>query len=223
VHRLAIVLLALTVAYNAVEGVLSIVAGLEADSIVLLSFGADSYLEVAAAVAVLWRLTYRDAEAGEQAEERAMRIVGATFLVLAAAVVFQSTYSLSQRQSAEASTLGLLVLGSSMLLMPALAGAKLWTAARTNMPALAAEAKETIACSYLTFTALAGLLAIALLGWWWLDALAALCMVPWLVREGIEGVRADACFSNVGRPCFCRSCLFGLNRCIPTCCIPACC
>jgi len=223
VQRLAFALLFLTILYNALEGVLSILAGVEAGSIVLLSFGADSYLEVAAASAVLWRLWHRDAEAGERAEERARRIVGATFLILVVAIVFQSTYALSQRQSAEESTLGMLVLGASMLLMPALAGAKLWTAARANMPALAAEAKETIACSYLTLTALAGVLAVALLGWWWLDAVAALGMVPWLAREGLEGVRATACFDGSGRPCFCRSCFFGMSRCVPSCCVPACC
>ena len=222
-RRLAISLLFLTVAYNAAEGVLSIAAGVEAQSIVLLSFGADSYLEVAAASVVLWRLSYRDGEAGERVEERAMRIIGLTFLVLAAAIVFQSTYALAMQRSADSSTLGLLILGASMVSMPVLAGAKLWAAARTNMPALAAEAKETIACSYLTFTALSGVLVVALFGWWWLDAVAALCMVPWLVREGLEGVRADACFDGKGRPCFCRFCLFGMRGCVPTCCNPTCC
>jgi divalent metal cation (Fe/Co/Zn/Cd) transporter len=215
--------LIVTLAYNATEGVLSIIAGLQAESIVLLSFGADSYLEVAAASAVLWRLSYHDEEAGEQAEERAMRFVGATFLLLAVAVVFQSIYALSQRQGAEASTLGLLILCASLLLMPLLAGAKLWAAAQGNMPALAVEAKETIACSYLTLTALGGLLAVALFGWWWLDAIAALAMVPWLIKEGLEGIRADACFDGEGRLCFCIHCLFGMTKCTPVCCVPPCC
>jgi len=223
VRRLAFALLVITLAYNAAEGALSIFAGVEAESIVLLSFGADSYLEVAAAGAVLWRLSYRDEEAGERAEERAMRMIGVTFLLLAVAIVFQSAYSLAAHRNADESGLGLLVLAASMVIMPPLAAAKLWAAARTNLPVLAAEAKETIACSYLTLTALVGLLAVALLGWWWLDAAAALCMAPWLVREGMEGVRAEACFDASARPCFCRACLFGMRACDPTCCAPACC
>ncbi len=56
-----------------------------------------------------------------------------------------------------------------------------------------AEAKETLACSYLSFALLLGLVANAAAGWWWADPLAALLMVPWLLREGVEGVRGEEC------------------------------
>ena len=219
---LAIALLVVTALYNVGEGIVAIASGLAAGSLTLLAFGADSYLEVLAAGAVLWRLSERDEEAGERAERRAMRLIGATFLILAAAVTFQSVSALMQRHGAEESVVGLLLLAASLVLMPILSIAKLWTAARAHLPALAAEAKEKVACSYLSLTAFAGLLATALLGWWWLDATAALLLVPWLVREGLEGVRGDACFEGE-RPCFCRSCLGGLRRCAITCCAPACC
>ena len=221
-RRLALALLLLTVIYNVAEGALSIFGGIQSDSVVLVAFGADSYLEVLAAAAVIWRLSYRDEEAGERAERRAMRLIGVTFLALAAAIVFQATFSLVSREAAGESLMGLLVLTASLITMPVLALAKLWTAARAKLPVLAAEAKETIACSYLSLTAFAGVLAIFLFGWWWLDAVAALLMVPWLAREGLEGVRAEACFEGA-RPCFCRACLFGVRDCKPTCCSPACC
>jgi divalent metal cation (Fe/Co/Zn/Cd) transporter len=221
--RLAVALLLLTALYNVGEGVLAIMAGLNAGSLTLLAFGADSYLEVLAAGAVLWRLTYRDAEQGERAEQRAMRVIGATFLVLAAAVVVQSMLALMGHDAAETSPLGLLLLLASLLIMPVLSLAKLWVAARAQLPALAAEAKETVACSYLSLTAFAGLVAVALVGWWWLDAVTAVLLVPWLVREGLEGVRGDACFEGV-RPCFCRPCWFGLRHaCRSLCCAPVCC
>lgn len=220
--RLAVALLAMTILYNTAEGALAIASGLGAHSLTLLAFGADSYLEVLAAGAVLWRLTYRDAEQGERAEQRARRFIGATFLFLAAAVVFESSLSLLGHESAHTSRLGLVVLSASLVLMPLLAIAKLWTAARGSLPVLAAEAKETVACSYLSLTAFAGLLAVNLLGWWWLDAVAALLLVPWLVREGLEGVRGDACFDAICA-CFCRPCRFGLRLCATICCAPACC
>ena len=220
--RLAVALLLLTALYNIGEGIIAIVSGLRARSLTLLAFGADSYLEVLAAGAVLWRLSYRDEEAGERAEQRAARLIGWTFLDLAAAVAFQSVYALPRRDAAEESLVGIALLAASLILMPLLSVSKLWTAARAQLPALAAEAKETVACAYLSLTAFAGLVAVALVGWWWLDAAAALLLVPWLVREGLEGVRGDTCFQGL-RPCFCRTCLGGLRGCTPVCCTPACC
>jgi divalent metal cation (Fe/Co/Zn/Cd) transporter len=212
-------LIAFTLLYNVFEGAASIMAGLRANSLTLVAFGSDSYLEVLAAGAVLWRLSFRDEEEGERAEERAMRVIGVTFLLLGAAIMFQAVLSLAEGRGAQESRFGIALLALSLTLMPILALAKLRLAARTRMPVLAAEAKETIACSYLSLTAFAGLIAIALVGWWWLDSVAALLMVPWLVREGTEGVKAEACFEGVV-PCFCRSCLFGLRSCRAACCEP---
>jgi divalent metal cation (Fe/Co/Zn/Cd) transporter len=208
----AFALLGVTLLYNAVEGVIAIWSGLRAESIVLLSFGADSYLEVLAAAAVIWRLSYRDAEAGEAAEAKALRLIGATFFALAAAVVLQSTVALVQRDGASESLTGVALLIASLIVMPVLALAKLRTAAQENLPALAAEAKETVACSYLSFTALLGLVAGVVIGAWWTDPLAALLMVPWLLKEGREGLRGEACFDGAS-VCWCRGCWYGFRQC----------
>lgn len=218
-HRLlwASFLVGFTLLYNVFEGAASIIAGINANSLTLVAFGSDSYLEVLAAGAVLWRLSYKDEEEGERAEGRAMRVIGITFLLLAAGIAFQAVLSLADGKGAQESLFGLAVLALSLTLMPVLSLGKLWLAARTQMPVLAAEAKETIACSYLSLTAFAGLIAVALVGWWWLDSVAALLMVPWLVKEGVEGVKAEACFEGVV-PCFCRLCFFGLRSCQAPCC-----
>jgi divalent metal cation (Fe/Co/Zn/Cd) transporter len=221
-RRLAVLLLVATAAYNLAEGVVALASGLAAESLTLVAFGADSYLEVLAASAVLWRLSHADSEAGEQAEARARQVIGATFLLLAGAVLFQSVSALAARHAAQESLVGLILLAASLALMPVLALAKLWVAARARLPALAAEAKETVACAYLSLTAFAGVLATSLLGWWWLDAATALLLVPWLVREGVEGWRGRGC-GGEAPPCFCRPCLGGLRRCAGGCCAVACC
>jgi divalent metal cation (Fe/Co/Zn/Cd) transporter len=220
--RIAVALVVFTLAYNVFEGIVAIVSGLRADSIVLVAFGADSYVEVLAAGAVLWRLTYRDEEAGEAAEQKALRFIGATFVLLAAGIALTSLVSLLQGEGAEASTTGVLLLLASAVSMPAVAFGKLWAAARSDTAVLAAEAKESIACSYLTLTALAGVAAIALLGWWWLDAVAALALIPWLLKEGREALRGENCYDG-DSPCFCAPCWFGLRACRTVCCAPACC
>lgn len=219
-RRLAYALVGGTLVYNVFEGVIAIGSGVAASSIILVTFGIDSYLEVIAAGAVLWRLAAPDDEIGEQREERALRIVGASFMLLAAAVVLQALLALGGSRGAETSPVGLTLLLVSLLLMPVLAIAKLWVAARWTIPSLAAEARETIACSYLSLTALVGVGATALVGWWWLDPVFALLMVPWLVREGLEGLRGDACFDGATL-CFCRECWFGTRSCSADCCAVA--
>jgi len=218
--RIARVLLVATIFYNIGEGVIAIAAGVAAGSLALVAFGADSYLEVGAASAVLWRLLISDEERGERAEQRAMRFIGWTFLALAAAIVYQSLSAIATRDGAEESLVGIGLAAASLSVMPALALWKLRTAAHENIIALAAEAKETLACSYLSVTLLAGLVANAVVGWWWLDPMTALLLVPWLLREGLEGVRGDVCFEGL-RACFCRACLYGLRSCPAACCSPA--
>jgi len=77
--------------------------------------------------------------------------------------------------------------------MPLVAWGKLKAANMINSVALRAEAKETIACAYLSFVLLLGLGANAWAGWWWADPFAALLMVPWLIKEGIEGLKGQEC------------------------------
>ena len=219
-HRTAKSLLLFTIIYNIAEGVVAVWAGIAAGSISLVAFGADSYLEVAVASLVYWRLAVKhgDDDSGEF-EERIEKFIGWTFLVLAAAVVFQSVVGFSNRSGAEESVPGFVLAIVSVTLMPAIALWKLRLAADMDIRSLAAEAKETLACSYLSVTLLIGLSFNALLGWWWLDPLTALLLVPWLIREGLEGVREDDDDDEEEsvKLCSCRACLFGLRRCRSNC------
>ena len=158
-------------------------------------------------------------ERSEHAEEFVERFIGWTFLALAAAVIFQVVTSLTSNTGASESLVGIILAIVSITVMPAVAIWKLRVAADNNIRSLAAEAKETIACSYLSLTLLIGLTANALLAWWWLDPITALLLVPWLIREGLEGVRGeDEDDDGVGRLCACRACLFGLRGCNAVCC-----
>lgn len=216
--RTARILLVGTIAYNLAEGVIAIWSGIGAGSIALMSFGADSYLEVAAASVTLWRLGIKDSEQAELVESQIVKFIGWTFLALSAAIIFQAAWAVFQRSGAEESMVGIGLAISSVTIMPGIAIWKLRVAAKGNLLSIANEAKETLACSYLSFTLLIGLFANALLGWWWLDAATALLLVPWLVREGLEGVRGEGCVDDVNL-CSCRSCLYGLLNCKGSCCL----
>ena len=195
--RIGLWLVGATLGYNVVEAVIALWFGAEAESIALLGFGLDSVIECAAAAVLLWRLglVARGAEPHEleRAERRVHRFVGGTFMALACYVTAQSALTLWLQQAPQESRIGIALALASLVIMPLVAWGKLRAAREIGSGALRAEAKETLACSYLSLALLLGLLGNASLGWWWADPIAALAMVPWLIREGMEGLRGESC------------------------------
>jgi divalent metal cation (Fe/Co/Zn/Cd) transporter len=195
--RIGLWLVGATMAYNVIEAGVALWFGASAESIALLGFGLDSVIECAAAGVLLWRLSLQargaDPEQLERAEQRVHRFVGATFLALASYVTAQASLTLWRADPPEESIPGIILAAASLVIMPLVSWGKLRAAREIPSAALRAEAKETLACSYLSFTLLLGLALNAAVAWWWADPAAALLMVPWLVREGLEGIRGEAC------------------------------
>jgi divalent metal cation (Fe/Co/Zn/Cd) transporter len=195
--RIALNLVMATIAYNVLEAGVALWAGMAAGSIALVGFGLDSLIEVLAASVLLWRLRLErkgtDHETVEHAERRVHRIIGGTFLALALYVLVQAGWILWQQEAPSESTLGMVLALASLLIMPLVSLGKLRAAKVIGSTALRAEAKETIACSYLSFTLFLGLGANAVAAWWWADPVAAFLTVPWLIKEGMEGLRGEAC------------------------------
>ncbi len=190
-HQRALVAEYFTVGWNVVEGIIAITAGVLAGSIALVGFGLDSYVEVASGLVLIWRLRkhgFSDDEEEEAAEKKAILFVGATFLLLAAYVFYESGKKLYFHEHPEESLLGIILAIVSLIVMPFLAFYKKKIAAEINSRALRADALETLACSYLSLTLLLGLGANALFGWWWADPVAALAMIYFLVKEGKEAI-----------------------------------
>jgi divalent metal cation (Fe/Co/Zn/Cd) transporter len=195
--RIATRLVLATLAYNVIEATVAIVAGWKAGSIALVGFGLDAVIEFMAASIMLWRLLVESRggshEEVERTERRVHRFVGVTFLLLAAYVTAQSGWILWRQEAPGESIVGIALAVVSLVVMPVIAWGKLRAADRLRSGALRAEAKETLACSFLSVALFLGLGLNAALGWWWADPAAALVMVPWLVREGLEGVRGETC------------------------------
>jgi divalent metal cation (Fe/Co/Zn/Cd) transporter len=183
----------LTLAYNTVEAIVSIAAGLVAGSVALVGFGVDSGIEVTASAAAQWRLRADlDPVRRERVERVTHRVIGASFLVLAAYVAVDSVTTLWKREAPAASPAGLMILVLSLLVMPVLARAKRRVARALLSRALEADAAQTSLCAYLSLIALAGVGLNAAFGWWWADPVAALAMVPIVAKEGMEGLRGEA-------------------------------
>ena len=182
-----------TIGYNLVEAIISVAAGVVAGSVALVSFGVDSGIEVTSSLAAHWRLRAdTDPERRERVEWLTHRIIGASFLTLAAYVVVESVTTLWQREAPEPSPVGLVILVLSVLIMPTIARASRRVGRALGSRALEADAAQTSLCAYLSVIALAGVGLNAALGWWWADPVAALGMVPIIAKEGLEGVRGDS-------------------------------
>ncbi|HWW77331.1 MAG TPA: cation transporter [Pyrinomonadaceae bacterium] len=183
----------LTIGWNSLEAIISIAAGLIAGSIALVGFGLDSLIEVSSGAALLWRLHLDAPEQRERAEQIALKLVGVSFLLLAGYVAFDSVKALVRREAPESSYVGIAIAALSLAVMPLLARAKRRVAAAISSRALHADSRQTDICTYLSAILLAGLILNALFGWWWADPVAALVMVPIIVKEGVEALRGETC------------------------------
>jgi divalent metal cation (Fe/Co/Zn/Cd) transporter len=189
----------LTIGYNVIEAIVALGAGVVSGSVARVGFGLDSVIEVTASGAAQWRLrSDLDHARREGVERTTLRIIGWSFLALAAYVVVDSAHALLRREPPERSIVGLVLLALSAVVMPVLARAKRRVAQAMASRALEADAMQTSLCAFLSVIALAGVGLNAALGWWWADPVAALAMVPIIAKEGVEGVRgkphcADDC------------------------------
>ncbi|QQS41852.1 MAG: cation transporter [Acidobacteriota bacterium] len=178
----------LTIGWNSLEAVAAVGAGIVAGSIALVGFGFDSVVESLSGAILLWRLS-----SGDHREELALRLVGGSFLALAAYVSFEALRTIYLQEPPSSSFVGIAIAALSLIVMPILAREKRKVALRLNSGALHADSRQTDICAYLSAILLGGLLLNALFGWWWADPAAALLMVPLIVWEGIKGLRGQNC------------------------------
>lgn len=192
----------ISVLWMVIEAAVAIGAGIVAHSLALTAFGADSIIELVAGGILLWRLYVEASGANlarlKQAEQRASWVVGVALIALAVYIVVMAGYDLWTRSGSEASMLGLVLAIASGIIMPYLSRAKKIIGTQIGSKALRADGSCSIVCAYMAWTLIAGLILTALVGWWWLNSLAGLALVYFIVKEGIEAIqeargKEDAC------------------------------
>jgi len=205
--RLALCLTYITLGWMTIESAAALLLGWASKSLLLEAFGIDSIIELFSASVLLWRLRI---EAGGRADEtlieavelRASKLVGYTLYLLVVYVVFNSAYGIfiaHRVTDTHQSAWGILIGLVAKIGMPILAGYKLKVAARLNSRALRADAIEAIVCGYLSIVLMVGLAATRILGWWWLDSVAALTLIPFLIKEARAAISGGcSCSSSKG-------------------------
>lgn len=181
----------LTLIWMTVEVVVSLGAAWMARSSALFAFGGDSAVELLSAGVVFWRF-YSPAHQ-EHAEQRAARIAGSLLFILAAFVVTTSVLTILEHVEARPSLIGIALLVLTAIIMPWLAAQKRQLSITTVSAALKADAAESAVCGYLALIALAGLVVNAVWKVSWADPVAALALLPLIVREGWEARKGKPC------------------------------
>ena len=199
--RLALLLTYITLGWMTIEGAASLLLGWASKSLLLVAFGIDSVIELFSAAVLLWRLRVESSgtattEQVNLVERRAARLVGYSLYALVFYVVLNSGYGLfvaKRITDTHESVWGILIGLVAKIGMPILAAYKLKVTARLNSRALRADAIESITCGYLSIVLIVGLAATRILGWWWLDSVAALALIPFLIKEARAAISGEPC------------------------------
>ena len=179
-----------TILWMVVEMAVSIGAGIAARSVLLTAFGVDSLIELVSGSILLWRLSVEsrggDLKNVERAENRATWVVAVSLGLLCGYVLISSVYQLFTYSKSESSVIGIGISAAALLIMPYLAVTKRRISRRLNSAALAGDATNSMTCAYMAATVLAGLVLNTLFGLWWVESIAALVFLVWLIRETRE-------------------------------------
>ncbi len=177
-----------TLAWNAIEAVVGMLAGIAAGSVALVGFALDSIVEASSGAVLVWRLNAeaRGGRRPEDLERRAIKLVAVAFLALATYVGGRALFDLLSQARPEASPVGIGLAIVSLIVMPVLAHRKRAVARELDSRALQADSSQTMFCTYLSGILLFGLLANALFGWWWADPIAGLGIAAFAAKEGHE-------------------------------------
>ena len=183
----------LTIVWNSIEGVAVIIVGVRAQSISLIGWGFDSFVELVAGFIVAWRLAQETRDGPQlEADRRAQRLIAICFAVLAVYVGAESLRDLVSGSPPDASILGIALAALSLVVMPFLARVKIQLGTVLGSRAVQAEAAQTSLCALLSGAVLVGLGANALFGWWWADPAAGLFIAVVAAYTAVRMWRADS-------------------------------
>ncbi|MCK5237148.1 MAG: cation transporter [Deltaproteobacteria bacterium] len=190
----ALLLEYVTVGYNILEGLISIIAGVLSGSIALIGFGFDSAIESASGAVLIWRLRVHgkiSPDKEERIEKKAVKLVGYSFFVLGFYVLFVSVKKLYYFEIPEPSLTGIVIAILSIIIMPVLARMKFNLGKKAGLRSLVADSKQTYLCALLSVALLIGLSLNYFFSLWWADPVAALVIVVLIFKEGYYTLKEE--------------------------------
>jgi divalent metal cation (Fe/Co/Zn/Cd) transporter len=221
--RRAQLLAAASVAYNVLEALIAVAAGVVAGSVALIGFGLDSVVEVSSGLIILWQFKHR---LPDTRERQALQLMAFAFFALAAYITVESVRGLAGSMEAAPSPVGIGLAIASLIIMPFLSRAQRRTGKALGSATVVADSTQTLLCTYLSAVLLVGLLLNATVGWSWADPIAGLVIAAVAIREGCQAWRGDGCCAPIGtehpdQHDDADACRCGDSGCADDCCGPA--
>lgn len=194
----------LSITWMAIEAAGTIVAGVLAGSTALEVFGIDSVIEIVGGATLLWRLQVEtrggSVDKIRRAEQRSSWVMGIALLLLAVYIVIASVVALVRHDHASPSALGIVVTVIASVLMPILANRKKRVGRAIGSSALEADGFCSMVCAYMSWLVVIGVIATAVIGWWWIDAVISLSLVYFVGKEGLEQLESARERPGAGEP-----------------------
>lgn len=185
----ALILSIITIVYNVIEGIVSIYFGIEDETLSLLGFGTDSFVEVISGIGIahmVFRMKSSEVEKRDKFERQALRITGAGFYILTIGIIIGAVFNIIEKNKPETTFPGLIIAGISILTMYFLLRYKLTIGRKLNSDAIIADANCTKSCLYLSVVLLvsSGLYEIFEIGY--IDIIGSLLIAYFTFKEGRE-------------------------------------
>ena len=205
--RTALILAIITVVYNIAEGIFSVYFGASDDTLALLGFGVDSFVEVISGIGVLHmviRMQHSKTETYDKFERQALRITGRAFYLLTAGLVVGSIINIVMGIKPETTIAGIIISSISIITMYVLMNAKMKVGKKLNSDAIIADANCTKTCFYLSFILLGSSLLYELFGISYFDIIGSLGIAWFAFTEGREALEKSKA-EKMGCACGCHT------------------
>lgn len=187
--KTAFILAIVTITYNILEGLVSIYYGMADETLALLGFGVDSFVEVISGIGILhlvWRMKYSAVSRRDQFERQALKITGFAFYLLTAGLIVGAVFNIINDIKPDTTIVGIIISSISILTMYVLMTFKLKVGKALNSDAIIADAYCTKTCFYLSFILLASSLLYELTGIGYIDIAGSLGVAWFAFKEGRE-------------------------------------
>lgn len=203
--KIAFALSIITIVYNVIEGLVSTYFGFQDETIALLGFGTDSFVEVISGIGIMhmiFRMRRNHIAERDRFERQALYITGISFFILFIGLLAGSLLTVITKSKPETTVAGVIISVISILTMWILYSYKLKTGIKLNSAPIIADAKCTKTCFYLSFVLLASSILYEIFRINYIDIIGGLGIAYFAFSEGKEAIE-KARSNNLSCSCDC--------------------